>query len=110
MSETELQYLEGLNAKMDEILRRLDQQQQLAPRAEVLTLEEAAAMLRLQPASLRRGLAGTRVLPRHSDRPVTFRRSEVEKFIRERSRQRVEAKDARQRLSLVRRKPRKKAA
>jgi DNA-binding transcriptional regulator YhcF (GntR family) len=70
---------------------------------QLLSLKEAASMLRVKPDSLRRGLAGTRAVPRHSSRPITYLRSSVEQFIRDRARKAAESKDARKRISLLRR-------
>lgn len=70
---------------------------------DLLALEEAAAALRVSPETLRRGKAGTHVIPRHSSRPVMFRRFEIEKFVRERARKAREGKDVKKRLKLIRR-------
>jgi len=72
----------------------------------VVTLEEAATQLCVAPETLRRGLAGTHAIPRHSDRPVTFLQSRLDQYKRENSRRRAEAKDTRKRISLVRRRKR----
>jgi hypothetical protein len=100
-AEAILEELRANRAVMEEILRRLGEPRAL--QSDILTLDEAASLLRLRPASLRRGLAGTHRIPRHTSHPVTFRRAEVERFIRDRAERAREAKDAGKRLSLVRR-------
>ena len=99
-----------LEAKLEEIHSELRGLRALMERAAtsdpVVTLEEAAAQLLVAPSTLRRGLAGTHSIPRHSDRPVTFLQSRLDQFKRENTRRRAEAKNVRTRISLVRRRKR----
>lgn len=78
---------------------------------DVLTLEEAARHLGVAAYTLRRGKAGTDVIPRFSDRPVQFLRSSLDRFKRDRA-ERAAAKLRRgaKRSGLIRRKPRGKGA
>jgi hypothetical protein len=97
-----LEELRAMRERMDELLRLVSPPPSERP-DDLLACEEAAHLLRVAPDTLRRGKAGTASIPRHSDRPVMFRRAEVERFLRERGRK-GERREKSQRISLVRRK------
>lgn len=69
-------------------LRRLVEERLSAPPPsplDLLTLDEAAAVLRVAPRTLREGTAGTHVIPRQSDRPLLYLRGDLDRFVRDRA-------------------------
>jgi hypothetical protein len=85
---------DALKAKLDEILaevrslRALIEQPNLPPISEraddLVDAHYVAARLRLSVRTVRAGKAGTKALVRQSNRPITYLRGDVDKFIRSR--------------------------
>ncbi len=89
----------------DILLARQTTRQPAESPNDVLSLEEAARYVGLQPRTLRTGKAGTASIPRYSDRPVKFLRASLDAFKRARvERNARRGQEPKRPLSLVRRK------
>ena len=102
MCERCCEQVRTMREQMDELLRLVSPPPSERP-DDLLNCEEAAKLLRVAPETLRRRKAGTGSIPRHSDKPVMFRRAEVERFLRARS-SAAPPREKPARISLVRRK------
>ncbi|HEX8071059.1 MAG TPA: hypothetical protein VF546_13975 [Pyrinomonadaceae bacterium] len=73
---------------------------------DVLCLVCAARAVGVAPRTLQARKAGTETLPRFSDRPTTYLRADINRFVRTRAQARQD--ESARRISLVRRRPRPK--